>query len=238
MRSPYGLELIESCQDCHFKSEGFFCKLSAKVLKAFEAVKFTTAYPEGAILFVEGQSSRGVFMLCKGRVKMSMNSSDGKTLILRIAGPGAVLGLNAAVSGRPYELTVETLEPCQVNFVRREDFVRFLGEHAEASLRVAQQLSGSYHTACEQIRALGLSQSAPEKLARFLLNWGDKGQQTGQGIRVRLALTHEEIAQTIGSSRETVTRTLGDFKSKNFASLKGSTLVIQNKPALERFVSP
>jgi CRP/FNR family transcriptional regulator, cyclic AMP receptor protein len=237
MRSPYGLELTERCQDCRLKSEGFFCNLSTKALQAFQAVKFTTAYPEGAILFVEGQPSRGVFMLCKGRIKMSMNSSDGKALILRIAGPGEVLGLNAAVSGRPYELTVETLEPCQVNFVKREDFLHFLGYHAEASIRAAQQLSGSYHTACEQIRALGLSHSAPEKLARFLLNWSGKGQQTGQGIRVSLALTHEEIAQTIGSSRETVTRTLGDFKSKQFATLKGSTLMIQNKAALERFVS-
>jgi CRP/FNR family transcriptional regulator, cyclic AMP receptor protein len=237
MRSPYGLELAESCQDCPLKSEGFFCKLSVKALKTWEAIKFTTAYPEGAILFVEGQPSRGLFMLCKGRVKMSMNSSEGKALIVKIVGPGEVLGLNSAVSGRPYELTVETLEPCQINFVKREDFLRFLGEHTEASIQAAQQLSGSYHTACDQIRALGLSQSAPEKLARFLLNWSGKGQQTGQGIRVKLALTHEEIAQTIGSSRETVTRTLGNFKNRQFATLKGSTLMIQNKAALERFVT-
>jgi CRP/FNR family cyclic AMP-dependent transcriptional regulator len=237
MRSPYGLDLTENCEDCHLKSEGFFCKLSAKALKAFEAIRFSSAYPEGSILFVEGQPARGVFMLCKGRVKMSITSSDGKALILKIVGPGEVLGLNAAVSGRPYELTVETLEPCQVNFIKREEFLRFLAEHSEASIRAAQQLSSSYHTACEQIRALGLSQSAPEKLARFLLDWSGKGQQTAQGIRVKLALTHEEIAQTIGSSRETVTRTLGDFRVKQLAFVKGSTLVIQNRPALERFVT-
>jgi CRP/FNR family transcriptional regulator len=237
MRSPYGLELTESCQDCHLKSENFFCKVSAKALKAFEAAKFTAAYPEGAVLFVEGQPARGVFMLCRGRVKMSITSSEGKALILKIVGAGEVLGLNAAVSGRPYEVTVETLEPCQVNFIKREEFLRFLAEHAEASIHAAQQLSSSYHAACEQIRALGLSQSAPEKLARFLLDWGGKGQATAQGIRVKLALTHEEIAQTIGSSRETVTRTLGEFRNKHFATLKGSTLVIQNKPALERFVT-
>jgi CRP/FNR family transcriptional regulator, cyclic AMP receptor protein len=237
MLSPYGLQLTESCQDCHLKSEGFFCKLSTKALKAFEAVKFSTAYPEGAVLFVEGQPPRGVFMLCRGRVKMSITSSDGKALILRIVGPGEVLGLNAAVSGQAYEMTVETLEPCQVNFIKREDFLRFLSEHSEASIRAALQLSGNYHAACEQIRALGLSQSAPEKLARFLLDWSGKGQPSAQGIRVKLALTHEEIAQTIGSSRETVTRTLGDFKSKQLAYLKGATLVIQNKPVLERFVT-
>ncbi len=237
MRSPYGLDLIENCQDCHLKSENFFCAMSVKAVKAFEAVKFTTAYPEGAVLFVEGQPPRGVFMLCKGRVKLSLTSSDGKALILKILNAGEVLGLNAAVSGRSYEVTAETLEPCQVNFVKREDFLRFLSGQSEASIRAAQQLSRNYHAACEQIRALGLSQSAPEKLARFLLDWSGKGQQTAQGIRVKLTLTHEEIAQTIGSSRETVTRTLGDFRSRQLAFVKGSTLVVQNKAALERFVN-
>lgn len=237
MRSPYGLDLTENCHDCHLKSENFFCAMSAKAVKAFEAIKFTTAYPEGAVLFVEGQPPRGVFMLCKGRVKLSLTSSDGKALILKILNAGEVLGLNAAVSARPYEVTAETLEPCQVNFVKREDFLRFLSGQSEASIRAAEQLSRNYHAACEQIRALGLSQSAPEKLARFLLDWSGKGQQTAQGIRVKLTLTHEEIAQTIGSSRETVTRTLGDFRSRQLAFVKGSTLVVQNKAALERFVN-
>lgn len=111
MRSPYGLERIESCQSCTQRADGFFCQLSAAPLKAFEALKFTTSYPEGAALFVEGESPRGVLVLCKGRVKLSMNSSEGKTLILRIIGPGEVLGLHAAVSNTPYQATAETLEP-------------------------------------------------------------------------------------------------------------------------------
>ena len=233
MHSPYGLERTESCQSCTQRSDGFFCQLSAAPLKAFETIKFTTTYPEGALLFVEGESPRGVLVLCKGRVKLSLNSSEGKTLILRIVGPGQVLGLHAAVSNTPYQATAETLEPCQVNFVKREDFLRFLGQHAEASIHVAQQLSDNYHTACDQVRSLGLSHSAPQKLATFLLEWSSHGQKTKEGIRARLTLTHEEIGQIIGTSRETVTRTLGEFKSQQLATLKGSTLLIQNKPKLE-----
>ncbi len=237
MRSPYGLDLIESCPNCKLKSKEFFCSLSPVALKAFEAIKYTTAYPEGAVLFVEGQPPRGVFVLCKGRVKLSITSSEGKTIILRLAQPGEVLGLNAAVSGNPYQATAEMLEPCQVNFIKREDFLRFLRQHGDASIHAAEQLSAAYHTACDQIRALGLSQSAPQKLGRFLLDWSTKGQPTPQGIRVKLTLTHEEIGQIIGSSRETVTRTLGELRSNDLVSLHGSTLVIQNKPALESFVN-
>lgn len=237
MSLPYGLEIIESCRSCVVKSDGFFCSLSSAALKAFEAIKYSTSYPEGAVLFMEGQQPRGVLVLCKGRVKLSITSSEGKTLILRIAKPGEVLGLHAAVSNEPYQATAETLEPCQVNFVKREDFLRFLGQHGEASIHAAQQLSTNYQVACEQIRSLGLSHSAPERLARFLLEWSGEGRETKQGIRVKLTLTHEEIGQVIGTSRETVTRTLGEFKKEHLVSLNGSTLLIHNKAALENFLT-
>lgn len=236
MGSPHGPQLAESCQKCTLRKERFFCNFSAAALRALESVTFTTCYPQGAMLFMEGESPRGVMVLCKGRAKVSMNSSDGKTMILRVVNPGEALGLHAVVSNRPYQATAETLEPCQVSFVRREDFLRLLREHGDASMSAAAQLSSNYQTACDQVRALGLSHSAPEKLAKFLLGWAADGQQTQQGVRVRLTLTHEEIGQIIGASRETVTRTLGEFRSHNYATLKGSMLFVQNKAALESFV--
>jgi CRP/FNR family transcriptional regulator, cyclic AMP receptor protein len=237
MHSPYGLELSRSCEDCPLRSEGFFCQLSKCALKAVDSIKYTTAYPERAVLFVEQEAPRGVFLLCKGRVKLSMTSSEGKALILRIVKPGQVLGLDAVVSGQPYQASAETLEPSQVNFVRREDFLQFLRQHAEASVHAAQQLSASYQTACEQIRSLSLTHSASVKVARFLLESSASGQETKQGIRVRLTLTHEEIGQIIGTSRETVTRTLGEFKNKRLVAINGSVLLIPNKAALESFAA-
>ena len=237
MLSPYGLEIIESCLTCKLRAERLFCNLSHAAIASLEAIKYSTAYPKGAVLFVEGQSPRGIFILCKGRVKLSICSSEGKTLILKIADPGEVLGLSATVSGKPYELTAETLDPCQVNFVKREDFLRFLREHNEVCLRVAEQLSDKYNTACHEIRSLGLSHSAAEKLAKLLLEWSAKGDSRQPG-RLKLTLTHEEIAQMIGTSRETVTRLFADFKKSQFIQLKGSTLLIRNKAALETLITP
>jgi len=233
MPPPHALELIQSREDCELRSETFFCNLSPAALTSFEALKYPMPYSEGAVLFLEGQASRGIFVVCKGRVKLSVRCSEGRTIILRIVGPGDVLGLNATVSGTPYESTAETLEPCEVNFVRREGFLAFLHAHGEASLRAAQQLSADYSRACEQIRSLGLAHSAPQKLARFLLDWSQKGQETKHGTRVRLTLKHEEIGQIIGTTRETVTRTLGEFKGRKLITLHGSSLVIENRPALE-----
>src|ERR1700758_873338 len=112
------------------RAEHIFCDLPPAALQSFESIKYATAYPKGAVLFVEGQAPRGIFVLCKGRVKLSISSSDGKTLILKIAEAGEVLGLSAAVSGKPYELTAETIDPCQVDFVKREEFLCFLKDNS------------------------------------------------------------------------------------------------------------
>jgi CRP/FNR family cyclic AMP-dependent transcriptional regulator len=205
-------------------------------LKELDKVKYASAYPQGAVLFVEGQAPRGVYVICGGRVKLSTTSRDGKTLILRIAQAGDVLGLHATVSGKPYELTAEALQPCQLDFIRRDDFLRFLQNHADACLNAAQHLSKNCQSAYEMVRSLGLSHSVAEKLARLLLEWSTDGDASKEGIRIKVSLTHEEIAQLIGTSRETVTRVLGEFRQKKLAQLRGSTLVILDKPGLERMI--
>ena len=231
MHSPYGLEIVERCAGCRRSEPHAFCKLPESSLRALEAVKYTTLYPRGALLFVEGQPGRGVYILCSGRVKLSATSSDARVIITRIARAGDILGLCATLSGEPYEVTAETLEPSQVNFVRAADFTRFLAANAEASLRAAEQLGRNYSTALEQVRLLGLSHSAAAKLARFLLEVG--GAPCSNADRLRLALTHEEIGQLIGASRETVTRLFSEFKHENLIQVEGAVLRLNNRPALE-----
>lgn len=236
MSSPYGLQLTESCLICKLREAGFFCELPKESLQELERIKYASGYPQGAVLFVEGQPPRGVYIVCSGRVKLSTTSRDGKTLILRIAQGGEVLGLHATVSGKAYELTAETLQPCQLDFIKREEFLRFLQNHGDACLNAARHLSQNCHNAYEMIRSLGLSHSVSEKMARLLLEWASDGETTVDGIRIKVSLTHEEMAQLIGTSRETVTRVLGEFREKQLAQLRGSTLLIKNKAALERLV--
>jgi CRP/FNR family cyclic AMP-dependent transcriptional regulator len=233
MRAPYGLEIIENCLSCPHREDRLFCNLPAAATQMLAKITSPAVYPKGATLFVEGQSPRGVFILCSGRVKLSTSSADGRTLILRIADQGEVLGLPATVTEKPYELTAEVIEPTQANFIPRQEFLNFLREHGEVALRVAQQLGETYHSAIAEMRTIGLSHSAGEKLARFLLDLcTDQAEKPGE-LRLTLTLTHEEIAQMIGTSRETVTRAFGEFKKKNLIQVRGSTLIINNRAELE-----
>jgi len=236
MKGPYGFEANDSCQSCKHRENGF-CQMPPAALKDFDAITFSSSYPKGAFLFMEKQTPRGIYILCEGEMKLSVSSNEGKTLILRIAKAGEILGLESALSGNPYELTAETLRPCQVAFIRRDAFLQFLTKHPEVYLAVMSQLGSHYQIACEQLRTVGLSASAPEKLARLLLNFSATGQETKERNQVKMPLTHEEIASFIGTTRETVTRTLSDFKAKHLVQVQGSTLTIQNRGGLENLAS-
>jgi CRP/FNR family cyclic AMP-dependent transcriptional regulator len=235
MRGPYGFEVIENCQACKLRSTNFFCQMPAAALKDFNTLRSSAAYPKGAVLFIEKQEARGVFVLCEGQVKLSIGSSDGKTMIVHVAKPGELLGVTAVATGAPYEATAETLRPSQVAFIRREDFLRFMGQHPETYQFLLKQVASSYSGACEQLRTVGLSASASERLARFLLDIPQDSAQLRN--QITLPLTHEEIGECIGSSRETVTRTFSELKSRELISIKGSTVTIPNRAALEELVS-
>src|SRR5690349_18012533 len=107
MRTPYGLNILDNCLACPVREEHLFCNLSSTALQQLNEIKSTAVYPKSAVLFIEGQQPRGVFVLCYGKAKLSTSSSEGKVLITKISEGGDVLGLNAAVSNRPYEVTAE-----------------------------------------------------------------------------------------------------------------------------------
>lgn len=233
VKSPYGLPITDNCQTCRMPRKELLCGVSPVSMKALDRIKHTSSYPGGALIFMEGETPRGVYILCQGRAKVLTTNSEGRTLILKIAQPGEILGLNSVLAGRPQEFTVETWQPSQLAFISREDFLAFIRVYGDACLRVAQHLGRDCHTAYDFIRSIGLSDSASEKLARFLLEWAGDGQERDGVVRVKLALTHEEMAQLISCSRETVSRTISDFRKKGLLELNGSTMVIRNKRALE-----
>ncbi len=236
MKTPYGLQVIESCLTCPVLRDRIFCDLSPQTLAELDSISASSTYPKGAVLFVEGQQPRGAFIICNGRVKLSANSAQGKSLILRIAEEGEVVGLPGSISGKPYEVTAEALDPIQANFIRREDLLRFLREHGDAAVRVAEMLCHIYHATYQEVKYLGFSSSAAEKLARFIIDLTDHEKRGNGPLRATVTLTHEEIAEVIGSSRETVTRLFASFKKKKLIEVNGSTLVVKDKAGLEALV--
>jgi CRP/FNR family transcriptional regulator, cyclic AMP receptor protein len=203
----------------------------------FENIKLSSKQPRGVVLFAEGQPADGVYVLCAGRAKVSISSSEGKTVILRIAQPGDLLGVNSVLKGLPYEATVQAIEPCRIDFVSRSDFIKLLDKSKTARVVVSQALGNELSDVVERARSLLLSQSATEKLARLLLKWCDEqGAVESEEVRVNPGLTHEEIAQMICASRETVTRLFAELRRKHILSFANNAIFVRDRNALESLV--
>ena len=188
-------------------------------------------YPSEAILFMEEQPSPGVMVIVSGRVRLSTASADGRSIVVRIAGPGEVLGLSATVVGRPCELTAETLEPSHIKVITREGFRQWLRAHPELAFQIAQELAEEYNNTCQQLRTMLLSHTAAQRLARTLLQFVRNAVPNKDG-RVPFTVTHQQMAEMIGSSRETVTRLISSFRQKGLIELENSTLLVRDRDAL------
>jgi CRP/FNR family transcriptional regulator len=207
------------------------------LIKQLEAEGFTCSLPARSILFMEGDVPRGAYLISQGHIKLTVSSREGRVLIIRIIDPGEILGLHNCISGAPYEMTAQTLQASRVCFVKREDLLRLVRGNAEACMAAAQRLSQTCHDAYHQVGSIKFSHSASEKLARFLLALSadsDTEPDSSDSTKVEMDLTHDEIAQAIGASRETVTRALASFRKKQLANLTRSMLLVKNRAELEK----
>ena len=204
-----------------------------RAIPGIDRVSRSRIYPRGAVVFHEGNIARGVYVLSSGRVKVSISSADGKKLIIRIAKAGDVLGLYAGLTGRAFEATAEMVEGGRVDFIARTDLLNLMGRQQSFSSDLVEMFSRQFSEFVDNTRMLLLSQSALEKLARLIVRWGrDFGERTGEGIRVQILLTQEEIAQIIGASRETVTRLFSALKRDKIIRVKRDALWIRDSAAL------
>jgi len=213
----------------------FFNSLSEAARVDLDTMTFPSVYPAHTVLFNETQPASGIVIVLEGEVRLSINSSEGRRLSFRIAKAGEVLGISAVVSGKAYEMTAETMYPAKVAHITRQQFLQFLNTHPEAYQTVAREMIRTFNVACEQLRMVGLATSAPARLARLLIGWSENSEKSESGARCRLSMTHEEIGEFIGASRETVTRTLSSFKHRHLVAQNGCTLTIPSRQALETY---
>ncbi len=214
---------------------GLFDTLAEETMGELMQLARVRTHEAGETLFCETDESNFVYLVLEGRVKLSVNSTGGRRLILGHATTGEIVGVASALCGRPQETTAEVVYTSKLGAIGRDNFMNFLLTHPNVYRVVCEELGRELNKACEQLRTVVLSSTAPQKLARLLLDFGKDGQVTEVGARFRFCMTHEELGECIGASRETVTRVMTTFKTRKLVMLNGSTLTIPNTMALEKF---
>jgi len=185
-------------------------------------------HPRGKVLFAEGETARGVFILRMGRATASISSSEGRMVILQIVRGGDVLGLNSVLRNACYNTTIKTIEPCRTDFIPRAALLDLIERNQPAARAVAQLLSRELAELTERARSLLLPQTANAKLAKLLLEWSEQSAP-----QITKSFTHEQIAHMICSSRETVTRLLANLDRRQIIRISSGNILICDRAALQ-----
>ena len=228
-----------SCSTCPLHRS--FCHLSEKLRVAFDGLKRTVAYRKGEAVFDEGDRCHSVFAVCQGSVKLVTASSEGRVLLLRFARPGEMLALAEAVLGPgPYGCSAVAAEQSLLAVIPRDTFIRFISTFPEACLALTLALSEQYKFAQRETKFLGMGETSTVRLARLLLEWsGERGTAAADGVHIPLHVTHGDLAQAIGATRETVTRILGNLTRDRLIERRDEEIVIFHADELSRLcVSP
>ena len=223
------------CAACSNRRPGWFCSLGSAVLADLELATSTISLPAQASLFTQGEDARCLYLICSGYLKLTTGRQDEKQMIVRVAGPGSMLGLYAVLSHGLYEVSAESLTTAQLRPVERERFLNFLRSHKEAQMRAVQCICQEYRFALQDACRIALSETVAARLGRLLLELANQiGEHLDAGeFRFPLLLTHEEMASMTCTTRETVTRTLGQFRKDGWISIEDSLVTLHHPDRLQ-----
>lgn len=203
-------------------------------IRASNTGNLNMLHARGRVLFSEGESARGIYILRTGRATISISSSEGRVVMLRMAQAEDVLGLNSVVRNCPHETTVKTLEPCRTDFIPRAELIDLMQRSPTGADAILKLLSREVTELTDRAKLLLLPQTVSGRLARLLLEWSKENASTT--VRLDKVFTHEEIAQMICTSRETVTRLLSSLSRQRVIRITSDSILICDRAALEKLV--
>jgi len=228
--------VVQNCVTCPVRGPHCFCSLGPAAVQELQTIGNHLRLRPGETVLREDSMADRVYVVCRGKIKLTASSADGKLLIVRIAGPGDVLGLTSLLNNVRHKVTAETLEVCDLKAIGRTEFLAFMESSRDVGRNAAVSIAWEYEGVLLTARRLATSSSAARKLATALLDWGrmDAAENTpAKPMEFCMPLTHEELGSMTGLSRETVTRLLGKFRREGLVELDGERMVLPAPAKME-----
>ncbi len=203
---------------------------SADLLQIFAPLGTKMSCLAGTVIFEEGRPADGIYLIENGQLKLTASADDGRSMIVRIAGEGDVLGLSAVLNETVHETTAKTLMPCYLVYIAPAAFLEFLGSVAGAGVHALAALARDHREVFLCARRLALFPLASSRIAQVLIDLSRSDPKAKAPRTFMMVLSHAELASLVGTSRETVTRLLNDLERKRIITRDRSCVTIL-KPA-------
>lgn len=227
-----------SCENCPSREKGIFCELDLGDLPDVNHHKVMNSYKKGQTIFFQGNPPFGLYCIASGKIKVSKVGNDGKESIVRIAGPGDILGHRSLFSKENYTATATVLEDAAICFLDKNYIFALIKSNPSIALKMIEKLSKDMGVA--EARNASMSQkSARERLAElfltFIKNYGHEGPD-GR-VRLDIKLNRDEIASLVGTAHETIIRLISEFKEEGILEQEGKVIFIKDEEKLLEFAN-
>jgi CRP-like cAMP-binding protein len=211
-----------------------FRELPAEAVAELTRLARVVSLKKGQALFWQDDPAASVFLLLRGRLKVSATSADGYAVVLRLEGPGAPLGLLAALGETRYPVTAEAMEPCAIARWQGAQWQALLQRHPRVALTLLPTVLARLRAAQDQCRELA-TERVERRVARVVLRLvRQAGNRTSEGVLVDAALTRQELAEMAGTTLFTVSRLLSQWAADGLLVTRGRRLLIKVPHALVR----
>ena len=222
------------CEGCPVRKHTAFADLDADLLELIDGAKKTRKYKQGQVIFYEDNPAFGLYCIHAGKVKLYKTTAEGKRLTLRLADPGDQLGHLAIFTEQPYSATGEALEDSTVCFVDRQCLPTLMAKSPAATSAIIQGLARGLSITRDRATDIA-HRSARERVAGMLLVLKAKyGREDGDAVRLDIALTRQDLADLIGTTKETLVRVLSDFRQMQIIADKGPNLMLLSPEKLAK----
>ncbi|WP_447973829.1 Crp/Fnr family transcriptional regulator [Nitrospira sp. Kam-Ns4a] len=220
----------------YLKHIRLFDGLSQTEMQEMERITRMQAVKKRQPLYLPGEPSSNVYLLKQGRVKIASTAPSGKEVTFEIIEPGEIFGELEVLEETPRETVAEALDDTLICVIRREDFDRYLRTHPDLSVKLTKLIGLRLRKIQSRVEDL-VFRDVPARLAHLLLELGKTdGVPEGASIRLRVKLTHQEMANLIGCSRETVSTTVGQFREQGLIRIEGRSITIVDANSLSRLL--
>ena len=219
------------CAFCGSIHKSIFCDLNGLDLEKLSAEKNCTIYKKGQIVFNSGGYPGGLYCVKEGKIKIYKTGDEGKDQILRLVKSGDLMGYRALLAGEKYEATAEVLEEAKLCFVPKATFLNLLKSNGGLSMEVMKLLSNELGVAEDRMTDLA-QKPVRERVAEALLYMKETYGLENDGSTIGVVLSREDIANIVGTAKETLIRLLSEFKSDGIIKLEGKKISILNLPKL------
>lgn len=222
-----------NCKDCPNSSHNIFCMIQGDKLDELADEKTYTKYSKGEFIFKEGTRPFGIFCLNSGKVKLVKAGEDGRNHILRLHRQGDLLGYRSLFSETGYNASAIALEECQICFIPRELFLKFIKEDSDLAFELLKMLSDDLKRADTHLTNLA-QKPVRERAAEALIFIQETYGFADDGKTIDAIFTREDIANIVGTATETIIRVLSDFNKEGAVMLKGKKIIIPDIQELRR----